>query len=136
MKRILINIFLLSSLINVTNTFAADKPTPKEVKETMVLLSYMAFENSELIKAFSEMVENTDVEVKSYKDYINFSKIETQKAGCQLIQSAKIIDNYANNKKMHPAIATADMKKSLNMDMTAVIKMTREELDKRNFFCP
>ena len=91
MKRILISLFLLSSLINVTNTFAADKPTPKEMKETMVLLSYMAFENSELIKAFSEMVENTDVEVKSYKDYSDFSKIETQKAGCQLIQSAKII---------------------------------------------
>ena len=136
MKRILINIFLLSSLINVTNTFAADKPPPKEVKETMVLLSYMAFENSELIKAFSEMVDDTNVEVKSYKDYINFSKIETQKAGCQLIQSAKIIDNYANNKKILFFFFTSDIKKSLNMDMTAVIKMTREELDKRNFFCP
>lgn len=132
----LVNLFLLSSLINVTNAFAADKPTPKELKESMVLLSYFAFENYEMLKAFSEMVEDTNVEVNSYKDYINFSKIETQKAGCQLIQSAKIIDNYANNKRMHPSVATEQMKKNLTTDITVLVKMTREELDKRNFFCP
>ena len=136
MKNILIGLFLLSNLMTITNAIPSEKPTPKEMKSSLITLKYIAFENYELIKAFSEMIEDSDVEVNNYSDYINFSNIKTQEAGCSLIQSAKIINDLANNRKIHPSIATQDMKKSLTLDMDALIKMTRVELDKRGFFCP
>ena len=136
MKNILMGLFLLSNLMTITNAIPSEKPTPKEMKSSLITLKYIAFENYELIKAFSEMIEDSDVEVNNYSDYINFSNIKTQEAGCSLIQSAKIINDLANNRKIHPSIATQDMKKSLTLDMDALIKMTRVELDKRGFFCP
>ena len=136
MKNILIGLFLLSNLMTITNAIPSEKPTPQEMKSSLITLKYMAFENYELFKAFSEMIEESDVEVNNYSDYINFSNIKTQEAGCSLIQSAKLINDLANNRKIHPSIATQDMKKSLTLDMDALIKMTRVELDKRGFFCP
>ena len=136
MKNILIGLFLLSNLMTITNAIPSEKPTPKEMKSSLITLKHMAFENYELFKAFSEMIEDSDVEVNNYSDYINFSNIKTQEAGCSLIQSAKLINDLANNRKIHPSIATQDMKKSLTLDMDALIKMTRVELDKRGFFCP
>ena len=136
MKNILIGLFLLSNLMTITNAIPSEKPTPKEMKSSLITIKHIAFENYELIKAFSEMIEDSDVEVNNYSDYINFSNIKTQEAGCSLIQSAKIINDLANNRKIHPSIATQDMKKSLTLDMDALIKMTRVELDKRGFFCP
>ncbi|WP_104484642.1 hypothetical protein [Acinetobacter indicus] len=136
MKNILIGLFLLSNLMTITNAIPSEKPTPKEMKSSLITLKHMAFENYELFKAFSEMIEESDVEVNNYSDYINFSNIKTQEAGCSLIQSAKLINDLANNRKIHPSIATQDMKKSLTLDMDALIKMTRVELDKRGFFCP
>ena len=129
-------LFLLSNLMTITNAIPSEKPTPKEMKSSLITLKHMAFENYELFKAFSEMIEESDVEVNNYSDYINFSNIKTQEAGCSLIQSAKLINDLANNRKIHPSIATQDMKKSLTLDMDALIKMTRVELDKRGFFCP
>ena len=136
MKNILIGLFLLSNLMTITNAIPSEKPTPKEMKSSLITIKHMAFENYELFKAFSEMIEESDVEVNNYSDYINFSNIKTQEAGCSLIQSAKLINDLANNRKIHPSIATQDMKKSLTLDMDALIKMTRVELDKRGFFCP
>ena len=136
MKNILIGLFLLSNLMTITNAIPSEKPTPKEMKSSLITLKHMAFENYELFKAFSEMIEESDVEVNNYSDYINYSNIKTQEAGCSLIQSAKLINDLANNRKIHPSIATQDMKKSLTLDMDALIKMTRVELDKRGFFCP
>ncbi len=136
MKNILIGLFLLSNLMTITNAIPSEKPTPKEMKSSLITLKHMAFENYELFKAFSEMIEESDVEVNNYSDYINFSNIKTQEAGCSLIQSAKLINDLANNRKIHPSIATQDMKKSLTLDMDALIKMTRVELEKRGFFCP
>jgi hypothetical protein len=136
MKKILIGLFLLSNLMNITNAIPTDKPTPQEVKSSLTTIKYIAFENYELIKAFSEMIEDSNVEVNDYSDYINFSNIKTQKAGCSLIQSAKLINDLTNNRKIHPSIATPDMRKSLTFDMDALVKMTRVELDKRGFFCP
>ena len=136
MKNILMGLFLLSNLMTITNAIPSEKPTPKEMKSSLITLKHMAFENYELFKAFSEMIEESDVEVNNYSDYINFSNIKTQEAGCSLIQSAKLINDLANNRKIHPSIATQDMKKSLTLDMDALIKMTRVELDKRGFFCP
>ena len=135
MKNILIGLFLLSNLMTITNAIPSEKPTPKEMKSSLITIKHIAFENYELIKAFSEMIEDSDVEVNN-SDYINFSNIKTQEAGCSLIQSAKLINDLANNRKIHPSIATQDMKKSLTLDMDALIKMTRVELDKRGFFCP
>ena len=136
MKNILIGLFLLSNLMTITNAIPSEKPTPKEMKSSLITIKHIAFENYELIKAFSEMIEDSDVEVNNYSDYINFSNIKTQEAGCSLIQSAKLINDLANNRKIHPSIATQDMKKSLTFDMDALVKMTRVELDKRGFFCP
>lgn len=136
MKNILIGLFLLSNLMTITNAIPSEKPTPQEMKSSLITLKHIAFENYELIKAFSEMIEDSDVEVNNYSDYINFSNIKTQEAGCSLIQSAKLINDLANNRKIHPSITTQDMKKSLTFDMDALVKMTRVELDKRGFFCP
>ena len=88
-------------------------------------------------RTFKE-VEFTEIDnlIFSQIPYINFSNIKTQEAGCSLIQSAKIINDLANNRKIHPSIATPDMRKSLTFDMDALVKMTRVELDKRGFFCP
>jgi hypothetical protein len=136
MKKILISLFLLSNLMNITNAVAADKPTPKELKSSLTVMQYVAFEQYEMLKAFSEMIEDSNLEVKDYKDYINFANPKTQKAGCSVVQSAKLINNLVNNRKIHPSIATPDMNKALTLDMDALVKMTREELDKRGFFCP
>ena len=136
MKNILIGLFLLSNLMTITNASPSKKPTPQEMKSSLITLKHLAFENYEMLKAFSEMIEDREVEANNYSDYIDFSNPKTQEAGCSLIQSAKIINGLVNNRKIHPSLATPDMNKSLILDMDALEKMTRVELDKRGFFCP
>jgi len=136
MKNILIGLFLLSNLMTITNAIPSEKPTPQEMKSSLTTLKHIAFENYEMLKAFSEMIEDRDVKANNYSDYINFSNPKTQEAGCSLIQSANIINGLVNNRKIHPSLATSDMTKSLTFDMNALVKMTRVELDKRGFFCP
>ena len=121
-------LFLLSNLMTITNAIPSEKPTPKEMKSSLITIKHIAFENYEL-----KIVMQKSIIIAIY---INFSNIKTQEAGCSLIQSAKIINDLANNRKIHPSIATPDMRKSLTFDMDALVKMTRVELDKRGFFCP
>ena len=71
-------LFLLSNLMTITNAIPSEKPTPKEMKSSLITIKHIAFENYELIKAFSEMIEDSDVEVNNYSDYINFSLYTTK----------------------------------------------------------